>query len=106
MLLRKGLSLRTNRTGHPRKKAEGTMGQKGKKEVVRRTRRRDNGMARTAGIAKAPRRDRLTRTLQLLRAALRLWEVRHEQVSAPRVWRKQLVRTEEAVARVKHPGPR
>ena len=71
------------------------MGQKGKKAAVRRTRRRDNGMARTAGVSKAPRRDRLTRTLQLLRAALRLWEVRHEHLDAPRVWRKQLVRPSE-----------
>ena len=65
------------------------MGQKGKKAVVRRTRRKENGMAMTAGIARAPRRDRLTRTLQLLRAALRLWEVRHAHLEAPRVWRKQ-----------------
>ena len=66
------------------------MGQNGKKTAARRTRRRDNGMAMTAGISHAPRRDRLTRTLQLLRAALRLWEVRHEHLQAPRVWRKQL----------------
>ena len=67
---------------------------KGKKPVVRRRRRRDNGMAKTAGIAKAPRRDRLTRTLQLLRAALRLWEVKHEQLEGPRVWRKHFARRE------------
>ena len=66
------------------------MGQTGKKRAERRTRRRDNGMAKTAGVSRVPRRDRLTRTLQLLRAALRLWEVRHEHVQAPRVWRKQV----------------
>ena len=68
------------------------MEQKEKKGPAKRTRRRDNGMAMTAGISRAPRRDRLTRTLQLLRAALRLWEVRHEHLEAPRVWRKQFVR--------------
>jgi hypothetical protein len=69
------------------------MGQQGKKVAVKRMRRRDNGMAMTAGISRAPRRDRLTRTLQLLRAALRLWEVRHEHLQAPRVWRRQLVQS-------------
>jgi len=55
-------------------------------------------MAATAGIARAPRRDRLTRTLQLLRAALRLWEARHAHPDAPRIWRKQPVRPSEVVA--------
>jgi hypothetical protein len=32
----------------------------------------------------------LTRTLQLLRAALRLWEARYEHLQSPQVWRKQL----------------
>ena len=68
------------------------MGQTGKKAAVQRARRRDNGMARTAGVSPLPKRDRLTRTLQLLRAALRLWEARHEHLQAPQVWRKQLVR--------------
>ena len=72
------------------------MGQKGKKAAVRRTRRKENGMAMTAGIARTARRDRLTRTLQLLRAALRLWEVRHAHLETPRVWRKQLVRPSQA----------
>ena len=52
-------------------------------------------MAKTAGVSRAPRRDRLTRTLQLLRAALHLWEVKHERVQAPHVWRKQFVRAGE-----------
>lgn len=74
------------------------MGQQGKKAGERRTRRRDNGMAKTAGVSHVPRRDRLSRTLQLLRAALRLWEVRHEHLQAPRVWRKQLVQPGEVPA--------
>ena len=79
------------------------MAQKVKKTAVRRTRRRDNGMAKTAGISRAPRRDRLTRTLQLLRAALRLWEVRHEHLQAPRVWRKELVAAREVPRSIEHP---
>lgn len=71
------------------------MSRRGKRAVERRTRRRDNGMAKTAGISHVPRRDRLSRTLQLLRAALRLWEVRHEHLESPRVWRKQLVQPSE-----------
>jgi hypothetical protein len=77
------------------------MGQTGKKAAVKRARRRDNGMARTAGVSPLPKRDRLTRTLQLLRAALRLWEVRHEHLQAPRIWRKQLVRSDDVPHRTK-----
>ena len=60
-------------------------------------------MAKTAGISRAPRRDRLTRTLQLLRAALRLWEVRHEHLHAPRVWRKQFVQVGEVSPPIEPP---
>jgi hypothetical protein len=72
------------------------MGQKGKKTAERRTRRRDNGMAVTAGVSPLPTRDQLTRTLQLLRAALRLWEAKHERLESPRVWRKDFGRTSAA----------
>lgn len=66
---------------------------KGKKGVVRRTRRRLNGMAVTAGVTPLPARDQFTRTLQLLRAALRLWEAKNAHQQAPRSWRRDFVRS-------------
>ncbi|MEY2577107.1 MAG: hypothetical protein QOF80_2594 [Verrucomicrobiota bacterium] len=68
------------------------MGPEGKKETVRRTRRRLNGMAATTGVTAPPTRDQFTRTLQLLRAALRLWEAKHERSQGQRVWRRDFVR--------------
>jgi hypothetical protein len=82
------------------------MGQPGKKTAVPRTRRRDNGMARTAGVSAVPARDRLTRTLQLVRAALRAWEARHEHSQAPRVWRKQPVEQGEITPQLQRPRAR
>jgi hypothetical protein len=70
------------------------MGQKGKKETGRRARRRQNGMAMTAGVAPLPSRDQFSRTLQLLRAALRLWEAKNEHLRSVRVWRRDFVRSE------------
>jgi hypothetical protein len=61
-------------------------------------------MAKTAGISRV-RRDRLTRTLQLLRAALRVWEVRHEDLQSPRVWRKP-AQAGDLPAAVKYPRHR
>jgi hypothetical protein len=64
------------------------MEQKGKNGAGRRARRRDNGMALKAGVSPLPTRDRLTRTVQLLRAALRLWEAKHEHLQRSPGWRK------------------
>ena len=74
------------------------MGQKGKKGIVRRTRRRDNGMAFTAGVSPLPTRDHLTRTLQLLRAALRLWEAKREHARGS--WRRDFARPRQIAGRV------
>ena len=52
---------------------------------VRRANRRLNGMAETAGLPDPPTRGRLTRTLALLDAALRVWEANQPR-HAP-VWR-------------------
>jgi hypothetical protein len=47
------------------------------KTRVRRPNRKLNGMAETAGVADPPVRGRLTRTLALVKAALRVWETNH-----------------------------
>ena len=51
----------------------------------RRANRRLNGMGNTAGLADPPMRGRLTRTLALLEAALRVWEA--NQPPRKSVWR-------------------
>ena len=66
------------------------MGQKGKKEIRRRMRRRDNGMAATAGISSAPKVEPITRTLALLAAALRAWEARNDHLRTRNVWRRRV----------------
>jgi hypothetical protein len=65
------------------------MGRKGKKEAVRRMRRRENGMATTAGISTIPKREPITRTLALLEAALRLWEARNEHLRNRPFWQRR-----------------
>ena len=65
------------------------MGQKGKKEPARRTRRRNIGMAATAGMSDPPTRGSFTRTLALLRAALRAWEARNEHLLTRAVWERR-----------------
>jgi hypothetical protein len=75
---------------------------KGKKGTVRRARRRLNGMAVTAGVTPLPTRDQFTRTLQLLRAALRLWEAKNAHQQAPRVWRRDFVRPGNGARPVQH----
>jgi hypothetical protein len=66
------------------------MGRKEKKEARRRMRRRDNGMASTAGISSAPKVEPITRTLALLSAALRAWEARNEHLRSRSVWRRRV----------------
>ena len=53
----------------------------------RRANRKLNGMAETAGLADPPTRGRLTRTLALLKAALRVWETNHPPRA--KVWRER-----------------
>ena len=48
-----------------------------KSEAGRRARRKENGMAATAGISRAYRGEDMPRTMSLLRAALALWEAKH-----------------------------
>ena len=57
------------------------------KEIVRRTRRRDNGRALNAGLADPPTRDSFSRTLALVRAALKAWETRHPTHEEATGWR-------------------
>ena len=47
------------------------------KQPLRRANRRLNGMAKTVGLPDPPTRGRLTRTLALLDAALKVWETTH-----------------------------
>jgi hypothetical protein len=65
------------------------MGQEGKKEPARRMRRRNIGMAGTAGVSDPPTRGSFTRTLALLRAALRAWEARNEHLLTRPVWQRR-----------------
>ncbi len=65
------------------------MGQKEKSEAGRRARRRNNGMAATTGVADPPSRGSFTRTLALLRAALRAWEARNEHLLNRPVWERR-----------------
>ena len=65
------------------------MGQKGETEAVRRTRRRDKGMATTAGVSDPPSRNSFTRAVALLRAALRAWEARNEHLRTRAVWQRR-----------------
>jgi hypothetical protein len=63
---------------------------------LRRTKRRLNGMAHTAGFSDPPTRGRFTRTLALVDAALRVWEAKQPRRAS--VWRnnrliRQPVRT-------------
>jgi hypothetical protein len=66
------------------------MARKEKKEARRRMRRRDNGMAATAGISSAPKVEPITRTLALLGAALRVWEARNGHLQTRSVWRRRV----------------
>jgi hypothetical protein len=66
------------------------MGRKEKKETRRRMRRRDNGMAATAGISSSAKVEPITRTLALLGAALRAWEARNEHRRTRSVWRRRV----------------
>ena len=50
---------------------------KTEREAGRRARRKENGMAVTAGISRAHRGEDGTRSMSLLRAALALWEAKH-----------------------------
>lgn len=52
---------------------------------ARRANRRLNGMADTAGLPDPPTRGRLTRTLALLNAALKVWETNQPRRAA--AWR-------------------
>lgn len=52
----------------------------------RRANRRLNGMGKTAGLPDPPTRGKLTRTLALLDAALRVWET--DQPQRASVWRR------------------
>jgi hypothetical protein len=70
--------------------SEGKMARKEKKEAKRRMRRRDNGMATTAGISSSPKVEPIARTLALLTAALRAWEARNEHLRSRSVWRRRV----------------
>ena len=59
-----------------------------KKDSVRRTNRRLNGMGTQAGFPDPPRRGQLTRTLALIDAALRVWEATRGRHPAGR-WRHE-----------------
>jgi hypothetical protein len=72
------------------KRELGKMARKEKKEARRRMRRRDNGMAATAGISSAPQVEPITRTLALLAAALRVWEARNGHLQTRSVWRRRV----------------
>jgi hypothetical protein len=58
-----------------------------RKPSMPRTNRRLNGMAKKAGLRSPPRRERLTRTIALLNAALQLWEAKQPRSAA--VWRNK-----------------
>jgi hypothetical protein len=59
-----------------------------KKERARRARRRENGMAMTAGVSKKPAAERFSGSMALLRAALQVWETKHGFHSGS-VWRRR-----------------
>lgn len=65
------------------------MGQTLKMERPRRTRRRNNGMALTAGVARQPAQDQFSRTLSPLRAALRVWETKHGHRPNTSPWKRR-----------------
>ena len=48
-----------------------------KKAPARRARRNEIGMAVTAGISKTARREKFSRSVALLRAALEVWEAKN-----------------------------
>ena len=52
-------------------------GKKRGREEARRARRRENGMAATAGVSKVRNGEDVPRTMSLVRAALALWEAKH-----------------------------
>ena len=56
---------------------EGDMASPATKVRAPRAKRRLNGMGTTAGLPDPPIRGRLTRTIALLDAALRVWEANH-----------------------------
>ncbi len=60
-----------------------------KKEQTPRTRRRDNGMAMTAGVSKPSGRERFSRSLALIRAALQVWEAKHGYSQHGSPWRRR-----------------
>jgi hypothetical protein len=54
---------------------------------ARRARRREIGMAKTAGVTKATGGEKLSRSLSLVRAALQVWEAKHGTQTRS-VWRR------------------
>ncbi len=58
------------------------------KQRARRARRSENGMAVTAGVSKTPRREKFSRSVALLRAALEVWEAKHG-VQTASVWKRR-----------------
>ena len=58
------------------------------KEQARRARRSENGMALTAGVSKTARREKFSRSVALLRAALEVWEAKHG-VQTASVWKRR-----------------
>ncbi len=58
------------------------------KPRARRARRNEIGMAATAGIAKTPPREKFSRSVALLRAALEVWEAKHGGKTAS-VWKRR-----------------
>jgi hypothetical protein len=63
--------------------------QPAKQARTRRIRRRENGMAETAGITRAPREESLMRTLTMLNAALRVWEAKNGHQQFRSVWARR-----------------
>ena len=61
---------------------------KAKTERARRARRSENGMAVAAGVSKMPPREKLSRSVALLRAALEVWEAKHG-VKTASVWKRR-----------------
>jgi hypothetical protein len=55
----------------------------------RRIRRRENGMAETAGLSRGPREESLMRTLTMLNAALRVWEAKNGHHQFRSVWARR-----------------
>ena len=58
------------------------------KERAQRARRTENGMAVTAGVSKTAPREKFSRSVALLRAALEVWEAKHG-VQTNSVWKRR-----------------